>query len=135
MRLMLMKNEKFVMDASNCEYAGKTTSSKLYKDILKLVLGGYAYIKQIINSCPHLDEKDIMDIKVPYLQIMGFKAVVSIIRIQDKGLLATEDLMRFCFPFSKKQVRTGAVTQMIKAFSLVKVNQCCIMRCYTNTIY
>ncbi|MBM6384736.1 MAG: hypothetical protein JSY10_12190 [Paenibacillus sp.] len=111
MRLMIMKNGKFVMDGSNCEYAAKTISIKLYKDRLKLVLGGYSYIKQIIDSCLHLDERDILDIKVPYLQIMGFKAVVSIVRIQDKGLFVTEDLMSFCFPFSKKQIRTGAITE------------------------
>lgn len=86
---------------SNCEYAAKPTNSKLYKDKLKLVLGGYSYIKQIIESCPHLNEKDIVDIKIPYLQIMGFRAVVSIIRLHDKGLLITEDLINQ-LPFHQK---------------------------------
>ncbi|KAI8067258.1 hypothetical protein BDF21DRAFT_401901 [Thamnidium elegans] len=38
MRFMIMKHGKYVMDASNYEYASKTISSKLYTDRLKLVL-------------------------------------------------------------------------------------------------
>ncbi|KAI9356836.1 hypothetical protein BD770DRAFT_389385 [Pilaira anomala] len=97
-----MKHSKYVMDAINVEYAKKTISSKLYNDRLKLVLGGACYIKEIVTACPFLDKDDILNIKVPYIQIMGFKAVLSIIRIQDKGLFITEDLMRFSFPSCKK---------------------------------
>ncbi|CAO3652497.1 unnamed protein product [Mucor hiemalis] len=89
---IIMKHGKFVMDGTNCEYAAKPTNSKLNKDKLKLVLGGYSYIKQIVESCPHLNEKELVDIKIPYLQIMGFRAVVSTIRLLiklssfDKGM-------------------------------------------------
>lgn len=121
MRLILMKNDKAIMDASTGEYAARPTSSKLYKDRLKLVLGGYSYLKEIINSCPCLSQEDIENIKFPFLQIiMGFNAVLSIVRLEDKGLLVVEDLIRFSFTSSKKQIRTQGLSKMIKAFSLLK---------------
>lgn len=127
MRVMTMKHKESATDESNSEHETKITSSKFYKDKLELVLGGHSYVKQIIALSPRLSDQDILDIEVPYVQIMGFKAIVSVIHIQDKGLLVTEDVMSFCFPSSEKQIRSGEIIQMIKAFSLVKVNECCII--------
>lgn len=72
-------------------------------DRLKLVLDGYSYIKEIIKSYPYLTKEDLKDIKVPLLQIKGFNAVLSVIRLEDKGLLVVEDLIRFSFPSTKNK--------------------------------
>ncbi|KAI7895772.1 uncharacterized protein EV154DRAFT_477221 [Mucor mucedo] len=42
---------------------------------------------EILETSPFLEEKDVVNIKIPMIRIMGFKAVESIVRIQDKGLI------------------------------------------------
>jgi hypothetical protein len=49
LRVMLTKNNRFIMDSTNCEYTAKTTCSKLFKDRLKMVLGGKAFLNEIIK--------------------------------------------------------------------------------------
>jgi hypothetical protein len=122
MRFILTKHGKIVMDGANCEYAAKATSSKLFKDRLKLVLGAKAYLNKIIKSCAYLDEDDIKNIKIPYLQIMGFKAVLSVLGLKDKGVYVVEDVIKFEFPTTKKQLRKGCAVDLVKALSLVKVS-------------
>lgn len=84
------------------------------------MLGGKAYLNQLIKNCLHLSEQDLKTIIIPFVQIMGFEAVISGLRIVDKGLY-TKDLARFSFPTTKKGIRTGGMQAIIKAFSLVNV--------------
>lgn len=75
-----------------------------------LVLAAWDYINELIKACPYLQESDITTVQIPYNQIMGFKVVLSVFRIRDKGVYTTEDLMKFSFPTTKKQLRQGSVT-------------------------
>lgn len=122
MRIMLMKNEKYLMEGSTCEYAKKATSYKLFKDRLKLVISGKTYINEIISTCPYLTKEDILEIKAPFLQITGFRAVLSVIHLKDHGLYVVEDLVKFYFPTTKSHLKTGHLQKLIMAFSLIKVN-------------
>ncbi|KAI8369258.1 uncharacterized protein BYT42DRAFT_102063 [Radiomyces spectabilis] len=120
MRVMLMKHGHYVMEGSSCEYAAKATCSKLYKDRLKLVLGAKAYLNEIIENCPHLDDDDIREIRIPYIQVMGFQAVLSVLSIKDKGVYIAEEISKFDFPTTKKQIRKGRLRDLVKALSLLK---------------
>jgi hypothetical protein len=121
LRMMVTQNNKFIMDTTNCEYAATPTCSKLFKDRLKLVLGGKAYINEMIKSCPYIDEAEIKKIKLPFVQIMGFNAVLSMISLKDKGVYIIEDVMKFKFPTIHRHIREGQVTKLIKAMSLIRV--------------
>jgi hypothetical protein len=52
---------------------------------------------------------------------MGFKAVLSMITLKDKPLYVIEDLMKFKFPTTARHIREGAVINLTKAMSLIKV--------------
>jgi hypothetical protein len=109
------------MDSTNCEYAAKATCGKLFKDRLKMVLGGKAYINEIIKTCPYINETEITNIKVPLVQIMGFKAVLSMISLKDKSVYVVKYLMKFKFPTTARHIREGAIIDLIKAMSLIEV--------------
>jgi hypothetical protein len=121
LRMMVTQNNKFIMDTTNCEYAATPTCSKLFKDRLKLVLGGKAYINDMIKSCPFIDETEIKNIKLPFVQIMGFNAVLSMISLNDKGVYIIEDVMKFKFPTTRRHIREGQIVKLIKAMSLIRV--------------
>ncbi|KAG2201064.1 hypothetical protein INT47_010816 [Mucor saturninus] len=106
MRVMILKQGRYVMDGLNGEYARKHMNGKLYKDRLKLVLGGMSYLKEIRETCQYLEEKEITGIKIPFIQIMGFNAIVSIIRLEDTGLFVTEDLMIKALSLVKHLLKT-----------------------------
>lgn len=57
----------------------------------------------IINNL-HLEEEDVMNINVPFAQIMGFEAVLSILAVKYKGVDVVEDLVKFRFPTTKKRI-------------------------------
>lgn len=120
-----MKHGSFVMNCCNSEYAPRATCWKLYKDCLKLVISSKAYLNQILKNAKHIDEEQILELKVPFLQVMSFRAVLSIIKLADKNVYVIEDLMRFSFPTAKKQLREGNMTEIKKAFSLMKVSKLC----------
>ncbi|KAI8369259.1 uncharacterized protein BYT42DRAFT_583725 [Radiomyces spectabilis] len=119
-RLISIRRGRYVMEDSDCEYASKAIGRKLYSDKLKLVLGAKAYLNEIIANCPHLDEDDIRDIRIPYLQILGFQAVLSVLSIKDKGVYIAEEVFKFDFPTTKKQIRKGHLGDLVKALSLLK---------------
>lgn len=66
------------MDSSNGEYARGATPAKFYHDRLKLSLGAKAYMNALLKKYPNLTEEDVK-IKMPCIQVMGFKAVLSIL--------------------------------------------------------
>lgn len=121
MQMMIMKHSKYVIDGASGEYAKKPFSSKYFKDRIKLVLASKAYMNSLILSCRHIDNAGILDIKIPFLQIMGFEAQLSILSMQDKELYVVEDLQKFYFPITKKHIRQGGINDLVKAFSLLKV--------------
>lgn len=45
-----------------------------------------------------------MNINVPFAQIMGFEAVLSILAVKYKGVDVVEDLVKFRFPTTKKRI-------------------------------
>lgn len=120
--MMIMKHSKYVIDGASGEYAKKPFSSKYFKDRIKLVLASKAYMNSLILSCRHIDNAGILDIKIPFLQIMGFEAQLSILSMQDKELYVVEDLQKFYFPITKKHIRQGGINDLVKAFSLLKVS-------------
>ncbi|KAI7861396.1 hypothetical protein BDF14DRAFT_1870144 [Spinellus fusiger] len=120
MRIMIMKNGKHVVEGGTCEYAKNPVRSKYFRDRLKLVLASKAYINNVIENSPYLAEEDIKNIKIPLIQIMGFEAQLSTISVKEKGIYAVEDLLKFSFPTSKKQIRQGGINNIIKALSLIQ---------------
>jgi hypothetical protein len=86
-----------------------------------LVLGGNAYINDMINSCLYIDETEIKKIKLPFVQIMCFNAVLSMISLNDKSAYVIEDVMKFKFPTTRRHIRKGQVIKIIKAMSLIRV--------------
>lgn len=87
-----MKNSKYIMDGTNCEYARKAVPHKFFKDKLKLNLASKAYINDIITNCPYLEEEDYLNIKIPLIQIMGFKGSLSIMCLKNKGMTLLKKL-------------------------------------------
>lgn len=109
------------MDSTNCKYAAKPTCSKAFKDHLKMVLGEKAYINDIIKSCPYIDEAGIKVIKLPFVHIMGFNAVLSMITLKDKLVYAIENLMKFKFSTTNPHTREGKIIDLIEVMPLIKV--------------
>ncbi|KAI8369261.1 uncharacterized protein BYT42DRAFT_548984 [Radiomyces spectabilis] len=84
------------------------------------MLGAKAYLNEILKGCPHLDEDDVRAIRIPYLQIMGFQAVLFVLYTKDKDVHIAEEVYEFDFPATKKQIRTVHVENLDKALSLLK---------------
>ncbi|KAI9262653.1 hypothetical protein EDC94DRAFT_694169 [Helicostylum pulchrum] len=102
---------------STSSYIEGDTQSKA----IKLALGAKACLNEIIKVGSYLNEDDIKNIKVPYLQIMGFKAVLSVLKLKDNGLYVAEDTLKFQFPTTKKQflaakkqLRNGCIVGLVK---------------------
>jgi hypothetical protein len=119
LNMLLMKDSQYTTNEVN-DYVNPTFS-KLFKDRLKLVLGGKLYINEIIKTCPYINESEIANIKLPFVQIMGFKAVLSMITLKDKSVYVVEELMKFRFPSTIQHIKEGEITKLVKALSLIKV--------------
>ncbi|GAA5814873.1 hypothetical protein MFLAVUS_008376 [Mucor flavus] len=100
------------MEESDCEYARKPIPSKYFKDRLKLILATKAYINDLVNNSPCLSEEDIVLIKIPFIQIMGFEGLLSIMSLKDKGIYVVEDMQKFKFPTTEKQVRKEGINDL-----------------------
>lgn len=119
MRIMIMKNTKYLMEGSDCEYARKPFPSKYFKDRLKLILATKAYSNDLVNNSPCLSKDDIVCIKIPFIQTMGFEGLLSVMYLKDKCIYVVEDVQKFIFPTTKKQIRKEGINNLVKFLSVL----------------
>ncbi|ORE01151.1 hypothetical protein BCV72DRAFT_322932, partial [Rhizopus microsporus var. microsporus] len=102
-------------DACLGEFAGQCTASKMYTDKLKLAL----IAKLHLNFYTKKLGKD--DIFVPFLLIMGFDCQLLGVRLVQPKLYCLEEIGRFSFPVSKKQIE-GGIGKMVSLLTFARVN-------------
>lgn len=129
-----MKISKCLMEGSDCEYARKPIPSKYFKDRLKLILATKAYINDLVNNSPCLSEEDIVLIKIPFIRIMGFEGLLSIMSLKDKGIYVVEDIQKFKFPTTTKKSQKRRNKWSCIVFIIITCNWCFSLRCHISIL-
>lgn len=85
---------------------------------LNLYLLQYAFLK----SLRHISEADIINVRMPVVQVMGLEAKVPCLRLIGKKKYAMEDLHSFKFPQTAARLKSGELESLINGLALIEVN-------------
>ncbi|KAI8968321.1 hypothetical protein BDF20DRAFT_981414 [Mycotypha africana] len=120
LRVLILREDETVVDGATGEIARKATKAKLYADRLKSVLTTKCHLNAFIKSLSYISEEDIINVRMPIVQVMGLEAKVSSLRLIGKKKYAMEDLYSFKFPRTSQQLKLGALESLINGLTLIE---------------
>ncbi|KAI7900441.1 uncharacterized protein BX663DRAFT_517600 [Cokeromyces recurvatus] len=120
---LISKKHTSEMDVANGEVASvaSSTKSKYYIDALKLTLSSKQHLNDFVSSLPLLTAEDVVQIKMPIIQILGMNCHISCLQIVDKNVYFSQDIFSFSYPKTIKEVKKGAINNIITGLDLIKV--------------
>jgi len=121
LRLVMIQNDKNIVDNCTGEMAKKATVTKIYKDKLKSVIASKCHLNTFIKEVPYIRAQDVPLIKIPIIQVAGFSRKLSVLSLPKKKEYKLEDVSPFCFPKSLQQIQTGYLENLINFLSTIDV--------------
>lgn len=121
---MIAEKDGTEVDVMNGEVASVSLSNrgKYYKDALKLALSAKQHLNTIISSLHSLTPKELPSIKLPIVQIMGMSCHISCINLIDKNVYVLQDVYTFNYPKTIKEIKEGAIDDIMTGFLLIDVS-------------
>lgn len=75
----------------------------------------------LLTSTTYINESNVVDVRFPIVQMMGFDARVFTPRLNDKKSYVLEEVYAFSFPCSLFGVRFGGIEAVINDLSKIEV--------------
>lgn len=121
---MISEKDEAEFDVVNGEVASVSRSNrgKYYQDTLKLALSAKQHLNAIISSLHSLTPKELPNIKLLIVQIMGMNCHISCLNLVDKSLYVLQDIYTFNYPKTIKQIKEGAISDIMTGFLLIDVS-------------
>ena len=121
MRKMKMKlNDEDIVDGTTAEIAKKAAPKKLFMDKLKSVLGTKWHMNNFLLSIPFIPAKEIKNVVLPIVQLMGFDVRVYTLQLANRGVYILQDLTSFSFPTNYNSLKHG-LSKIINGLSCIEV--------------
>lgn len=121
---LISEKDEAEFDVVNGEVASVSRSNrgKYYQDTLKLALSAKQHLNAIISSLHSLTPKELPNIKLLIVQIMGMNCHISCLNLVDKSLYVLQDIYTFNYPKTIKQIKEGAISDIMTGFLLIDVS-------------
>ncbi|KAG1055138.1 hypothetical protein G6F43_002890 [Rhizopus delemar] len=118
---MVTEKDEVEFDVVNGEVASVSRSNrgKYYQDTLKLALSAKRHLNAIVSSLHSLTPKELPKIKLPIVQIMGMNCHISCLNLVDKNIYVLQDIYTFHYPRTIKQIKEGAIGDIMTGFLLI----------------
>ncbi|KAG1138652.1 hypothetical protein G6F37_011152 [Rhizopus arrhizus] len=114
-----MSNDEDIVDGTTAEIAKKAAPKKLFMDKLKSVLGTKCHMNNFLLSIPFIPAKEIKNVVLPIVQIMGFDVRVYTLQLANRGVYILQDLTSFSFPTNYNSLKHG-LSKIINGLSCIE---------------
>lgn len=112
----------FTYDTATGEFAKTPTPLKYYSDRLKSFIATKVVINSIIKKCTTIKFEGMTKLQFPIVQVMGFEAIIYVLRLSSPGLYTVQKAHKMNFPTSLKDLRMGGMSNLYQGLLLIEVS-------------
>jgi hypothetical protein len=120
LRFLVGLDENTLQDAGVAEVARGATQAKYFKDKAKTVITSKCSLNKLLNSMPFLPWKKISSVRIPFIHIMGFDAIIYTFSIKSKQTYTIQQLAAMSYPCNLDHIKEGHIQNVLKSFTLLE---------------
>ncbi|KAG2213361.1 hypothetical protein INT47_009034 [Mucor saturninus] len=107
-------------DTATGEFAKKATATKQFGDKLKSIIATKGVINSMVKDCSLSSFEQITKLKFPIIQVMGFEAVVSVVRLVSPKLYTVHKVHEMNFPVNCKDLCLNKIGRIYEGLLMIE---------------
>jgi hypothetical protein len=114
LRFLIGLDENTLQDVGIAEVALGAIKVKYFKDKAKTVITSKCYLDKLLNNMPYLPWKKISSVRIPFIHIMGFDAIIYTLSIKSKQTYTIQQLASMSYPRNLDHIKEGHIQNALE---------------------